>query len=149
MTVQPYHWLIFGVILMIAEMFVPTFFLLWLGAGAVVVAGLSWAIGLSFAVSLVLWAVISVGFCVAWFKFIQPKLAQNRTKAGLGASVIIGEMGLVIKAMTGENAGVIRFNTPKAGASEWAYRSQEPLAVGDNAVVLDVVGNELLIGKKV
>lgn len=86
---------------------------------------------------------------MAWFKFIQPKLSQNRTKAGLGASVIIGEMGLVIKAMVGENAGIIRFNTPKAGASEWAYRSSEPLAVGDNAVVLDVVGNELLIGKKV
>ena len=148
MTVQPYHWLIFGVILMIAEMFVPTFFLLWLGAGAVVAGLLAYALSLDFAWATLVWLVASLGFCVAWFKFIQPKIAQNRTKAGLGASTIIGEMGLVIKAMTADNAGTIRFNTPKAGASEWAYRSNDVLTVGDNAIVLDVVGNELLIGKK-
>lgn len=41
MTIEPWYWLVFGVILAIAEMFVPTFFMLWFGAAAIIVALLS------------------------------------------------------------------------------------------------------------
>ena len=74
MTIEPWYWLVFGVILLIAEMFVPTFFMLWFGAAAIIVALLSWLLGLSVTTSVLLWLVLSVLFCALWFKFIQPRI---------------------------------------------------------------------------
>ena len=149
MQVAAWHWLVFGVVLIIAEMFVPTFFLLWFGAAGVVVAGLAWLFGLSFTIAMLTWLVLSVVFCVLWFKLIQPHI-KNRTQAGLGAGVIIGEIGMITKAPSADVAGIIRFTTPKAGASEWACRSQDDIAlmIGDRVVVLQIMGNELLVTKK-
>lgn len=148
MNIQFYHWLILGAVLMIAELFVPTFFLLWFGAAAILVGALAWVFDFSFAFSVGLWTIFSVGFCVAWFKLVQPKLALHRTKAGLGVSVIIGEIGMIVTVPNAVNAGIVRFATPKAGASEWACRTNDTLQMGESVVVLDVVGNELLVGKR-
>lgn len=148
MQLESWHWLVLGVVLIILEMFVPSFFLLWFGAGAIVVAVMTFVMPLSFLGATMVWLTISILCCLAWFKFIQPNF-KTRTKAGLGAGVIIGETGMIIKAPTPTQAGVIRFSTPKAGASEWACRSQDDsLAVGERAVIVDIVGNELLVSKK-
>lgn len=148
MQLESWHWLVLGVVLIILEMFVPSFFLLWFGAGALVVALFVFVLPLSFLSSVIIWLVLSILFCVTWFKFIQPNF-KTRTKAGFGASTIIGETGMIIKAPTPNQAGIIRFSTPKAGASEWACRSQdENLAVGERAVIVNILGNELLVTKK-
>lgn len=146
MNLEPWHWLVFGIVLMTAEMFVPTFFLLWFGVGAVLTATLGFMMPLSFFAMMLLWLGLSILFIVLWFKLIQPKF-KNRTKAGLGASVIIGETGLLIKVPSDTQAGMVRFATPKAGSSEWACRSADMLAVGDRVQILDIIGNELLIAK--
>lgn len=146
MTVEPWHWLVFGLTLAIAEMFVPTFFLLWFGVGAVLTALVGFVLPLSFLNMVVVWLIFSTIFIVAWFKFIQPHFT-NRTKAGLGASAIIGETGMIIKSASESHAGMVRFATPKAGASEWACRSQSPLEVGDRVRIVDIIGNELLVSK--
>src|SRR5210317_904326 len=39
-TVQYWHWLVFGMILIMAEIFVPSFTIFWFGLGGLVVAGL-------------------------------------------------------------------------------------------------------------
>lgn len=144
MTLEPWHWLVFGLILIIAEMFVPTFFLLWFGVGAVLTALVGFVVPLSFVGMVLLWLILSVIFIVVWFKSIQPRF-KNRTKAGLGASVIIGETGMIVQAPIGTQAGVVRFATPKAGASEWACRSQTAVSVGDRVQIVDIIGNELLV----
>lgn len=148
MTIEPWYWLVFGVILVIAEMFVPTFFMLWFGAAAIIVALLSWLLGLSVTVSVLLWLVLSVLFCALWFKFIQPRI-KNRTKAGLGGATIIGEIGIIIEPTDGTR-GRIRFNIPQLGSSEWMCRTHddEVIAVGERAVVKRIVGNELFVGKR-
>ncbi len=146
--IQPWHWLVFGIVLMTAEMFVPTFFLLSFGAAAVVMAAITWMFSLSLTVAIICWLVLSVVFCGLWFKFIQPKI-KMRTKAGLGGSVIIGEIGMIVDAPCADHIGKIRFAVPKVGASEWACRTyDEQLQVGDRAVVVKVLGNELLVTKK-
>ena len=40
--IEPWHWLVLGFSLMIAEIFIPTFASLWFGAAAVIVAALAW-----------------------------------------------------------------------------------------------------------
>lgn len=143
---EAWHWLVFGMVLMTAEMFVPTFFLLWFGAGAVLTALIVFISPIGFFGAVVVWLIFSLIMVGAWFKFIQPHF-KNRTKAGLGASVIIGETGMIIHSPSTEQAGMVRFATPKAGASEWACRSSDVLGVGDKVRIVDIIGNELLVAK--
>lgn len=90
--IEPWHWLVLGFLLLIVEMFVPTFASLWFGAAAIIVAALSWLLPISVSIQIIVWLVLSSVFLLAWFKFIKP-LSVDRTKAGLGGSVIVGEVG--------------------------------------------------------
>ena len=142
---EPWHWLVLGFLLLIIEMFVPTFASLWFGAAAIIVAALLWLIPIPVSVQIIIWLVLSAIFLVAWFKFIKP-LSVDRTKAGLGGSVIIGETGMIIVAPQPERAGMVRFSVPIVGAAEWMCRtSGEQVAVGDRVIVTDIVGNELIV----
>ena len=143
--IEPWHWLVLGFVLLIVEMFVPTFASLWFGAAAIIVAALLWLIPIPVSVQIIIWLVLSTIFLVAWFKFIRP-LSVDRTKAGLGGSVIIGETGMIIVAPQPERAGMVRFSVPIVGAAEWMCRTRgEQVAVGDRVVVTDIVGNELIV----
>ena len=42
MDLQYWHWLVFGMILIIAELFIPSFTIFWFGLGALAVGGLFW-----------------------------------------------------------------------------------------------------------
>ena len=142
---EPWHWLVLGFVLLIIEMFVPTFASLWFGGAAIIVAALAWLLPISVSMQIIIWLVLSAIFLLAWFKFIKP-LSVDRTKAGLGGSVIIGETGMIIVAPQLERAGVVRFSGPIVGAAEWMCRtSGEQVAVGDRVIVTDIVGNELIV----
>ena len=142
---EPWHWLVLGFVLLIIVMFVPTFASLWFGGAAIIVAALAWLLPISVSMQIIIWLVLSAIFLLAWFKFIKP-LSVDRTKAGLGGSVIIGETGMIIVAPQLERAGVVRFSVPIVGAAEWMCRtSGEQVAVGDRVIVTDIVGNELIV----
>ena len=142
---EPWHWLVLGFVLLIIEMFVPTFASLWFGGAAIIVAALAGLLPISVSMQIIIWLVLSAIFLLAWFKFIKP-LSVDRTKAGLGGSVIIGETGMIIVAPQLERAGVVRFSVPIVGAAEWMCRtSGEQVAVGDRVIVTDIVGNELIV----
>ena len=143
--IEPWHWLVLGFILLIIEMFVPTFASLWFGAAAIIVAALSWLLPISVYLQILIWLVISAIFLLAWFKFIKP-LSVDRTKAGLGGSIIVGETGMIIVPPQPDRAGTVRFSVPIVGAAEWMCRTKgEQLAVGDRVVVTDIVSNEIVV----
>lgn len=143
--IEPWHWLVLGFVLMIVEMFIPTFASLWFGAAAVIVAALSWLLPIPLAIQVLIWLGLSVLFMFAWVKYIKP-LSINRTKAGLGGSVIIGETGMIVVKPQAGGSGLVRFNVPIVGADEWACRTQdEAVEVGDRVVVTDISGNELIV----
>lgn len=145
MPIQPWHWMMLGVVLMTLEMFVPSFFLLWFGAAALMVALMAWLVPMSLIALVISWLLLSVLLCVLWFRFIQPKI-KTRTKAGLGGATVIGEVGMIIERTDGKR-GKIRFNVPMLGASEWVCRTHDdaPLTVGERAVVRRIMGNEMFV----
>lgn len=143
--IEPWHWLVLGFVLLIIEMFVPTFASLWFGAAAIIVAALAWLLPISVSVQVIIWLVLSAAFLVVWFKFVKP-LSVDRTKAGLGGSVIVGETGMIIVSPQPDHAGVVRFSVPIVGAAEWMCRTTgEVIAVGERVVVTDIIGNELIV----
>lgn len=149
MTMQPWHWLVFGLMLAMLELFVPSFFLLWFGISAIITALLVWMLSLSLVVAVSIWLVLSIITCVLWFKLIQPNI-KTRTTAGLGGSVIIGEVGILTKTPIDGQVGTVRFAIPKVGSDEWMCRAKEGeiLQAGDRVIVVQILGNELVVAKK-
>ncbi len=77
-TVQYWHWLVFGMILIMAELFVPSFTIFWFGLGGLVVAGLLLLFSdISFTWQLFIWAIASCAFTFLWFKFIRPMMTDQ------------------------------------------------------------------------
>ena len=145
--ILPWHWIVFGIALMISEIFLATFFILWFGAAAVIVGGLMYLLpDLSLSWQILLWTIISTVLAVAWFKYLKP-LSIDKTKAGLSKEAILGEIGQVLVVPTDEKRGRMRFPAPVLGSDEWIIISQDALAQGDRVTVVDVSGNSLIVKK--
>ena len=71
MDILYWHWWVLGLLLLVAEMLSPTgFFLLWIGAAAILVGGLAWAVpSTGWEVQVVLFGVLSVASFFAWRHF--------------------------------------------------------------------------------
>ncbi len=144
MEVEYWHWLVLGMILVAAEMVVPSFTLLWFGAAAILTGLAVVIMPLSLTVQIFLWTILSVLLTFLWFKFLKP-LSVDKTKAGLPDESIIGETGQVIKLPNNEHRGIVRFTTPKLGSEEWPIICEGPLQLGDRVRVTAVSGNALVV----
>lgn len=140
-----WHWIVLGIFLMLAEIFIGSFFIFWFGAAAVVV-GLSLTIApsISAPTQLIFWTLLSLVFAVAWFRFLKP-LSKDVTKAGLSREALIGEIGQVLSVPNGDKRGMVRFPAPLLGSDEWLIMSQDSLSIGDRVSVKDVSGNSLIV----
>ncbi len=140
-----WHWLVVGMILMIAEIFIPSFTAFWFGLAALLMGGLS-LLGLKLDLNwaLFLWLLFSIAFTVAWFKWIRPR-AIDRTKAGLSREAVVGERGQIVKVPKEGTRGEVRFTVPVLGQETWPCLCQVDLKLGDMVMVKDVLGNALLV----
>lgn len=146
-TIQPWHWLAFGMILIMFELAVPSFTIIWFGCGAIIVAGLVWiSPGLTLSMQIFSWAIASISFTVIWFFVFKPKMI-DRTKAGISLEAVLGESGLVIKIPHDNVRGIIKFTTPLLGAEEWQFICRESVMPGDRVTVINVSGNTLIVQK--
>ena len=142
-----WHWIVFGLALMVTEIFLGSFFIFWFGAAATFV-GLLLVLfpELSETTQIMIWAITSTAFALAWFKIIKP-LNVDKTKAGLSREALVGEIGQVLKVPTGEKRGKVRFPAPVLGSDEWLIISQDELNIGDRVSVVDLSGNSLIVKK--
>ena len=142
-----WHWIVFGLALMVTEIFLGSFFIFWFGAAATFV-GLLLVLfpELSETIQIMIWAITSAAFALAWFKIIKP-LNVDKTKAGLSREALVGEIGQVLKVPTGEKRGKVRFPAPVLGSDEWLIISQDELNIGDRVSVVDLSGNSLIVKK--
>lgn len=146
MIIEPWHWLVLGLFLIILELFLTSFVSLSIGVAAILVAIFSWVMPLNWFIWVMIWLILSVIFTVIGFKFIKPYM-KNRRIAGTGLELIVGQTGMIIHSPQQNNLGKIRFSVPIFGADEWACRSFQNahLSIGERAMVVDVIGNELLV----
>ncbi len=142
-----WHWIIFGFVLLLSEIFLTSFFVLWFGVAAIVIGGclfffpqfpLNWQI--------FIWGLLSTLLAIGWFKYLKP-LSIDKTKAGLSREAILGEIGQVLTPPKGDRRGMLRFPAPVLGSDEWQIIAQDELAIGDRVTVTDVSGNSLIVKK--
>lgn len=142
-----WHWIVFGIFLILSEIALTTFFILWFGVAAVLIGALLFFFpSIAFKWQIFTWTVLSSVLALAWFKYLKP-LSIDRTKAGLSREAIIGEVGQVILAPNSERRGRLRFPAPILGADEWTIIASEPVTEGDRVRVVDVSGNSLMVQK--
>jgi inner membrane protein len=142
-----WHWIVFGVVLVLSELALTTFFILWFGVAAIIMGGilLIWpALDLNW--QIFIWTVLSVVMAILWFKYLKP-LSIDRTKAGLSREAVVGEVGHVIQVPHDNRRGVMRFAVPVLGADEWQIMSSDELSEGDRVQVKEVSGNTLIVSK--
>lgn len=141
-----WHWLLLGMLLIAAEMFVPSFTILWFGLGALLVGLVLLLVDMNFTMQLVLWTISSVVFTVFWFKYFKPKMA-DKTTASSARETVIGEFGQVIKLPTEGSRGKVRFVIPILGDDEWDFISEDSVEIGDRVHISDISGNTLIVVK--
>ncbi|MEE2732846.1 NfeD family protein [Ketobacter sp.] len=142
-----WHWVVLGVLLMLSEIMLTTFFVLWFGIAAVLMGGVLFvAPGLDLTWQILIWTLLSSVLAFFWFKYLKP-LSIDKTKAGLSREAIVGEVGQVISVPQDGKRGRLRFPAPILGADEWLIMSQDALAEGDRVRVKDVSGNSLIVEK--
>lgn len=147
LTLLYWHWIVIGILLMLGEIFIGTFFIFWFGAAAVVI-GLVLILfpALGAASQIIAWGILSTVFALGWFRFLKP-LSTDKTKAGLSRETLLGESGQVLSPPNGDKRGTVRFPAPVLGSDEWLFISQDQLSVGDRVSVVDVSGNSLIVKK--
>jgi len=142
-----WHWLVLGIFLVIMEIFVPSFTVLWFGLGALVVGVVLWPLpDLPLAGQLMIWIVASCAFALGWFKYFKPRMI-DKTTAGIARESAIGESGQVIRAPVAESRGLVRFAVPILGDDEWEFISEQEVAVGDRVFIKEFSGNTLIVVK--
>lgn len=141
-----WHWFVLGIGLVLAELAVPAFFLIWFGAGAVLVGLAAWLMhGLSFAEQIALWILASLAMVFAWFRVFRT--GRHKTRIGMSEGEVIGESGLAVSVVAPFQRGLVRFQKPLLGSEEWSCISDEQIQAGDRVVVVSVEGSILKVAK--
>ena len=138
-------WLVLGVLLMLAELVVPSFFIFWFGLAACGVAAVVAILPQSsLLLELGLWLVASLLLVTAWFGWLEPRRRRSR----IGASdAAVGEIGWVSEAIEPQRRGKVRFQRPVLGAEEWPALADEPIGEGERVRVVAVEGQMVKVAR--
>jgi len=144
MELQWWIWLVLGFGLILLELVLPTFFIIWFGIGAVAVGIIAGLVpGLSLASELVIWVVLSSLTVALWFKVLKPRKADNRWTA----DEVIGEVGLLTAPVSEFQKGRVRFQKPILGNEEWICVAASDIASGERVRIVAIEGNTVRVTK--
>jgi membrane protein implicated in regulation of membrane protease activity len=140
-----WYWLVFGMILMLLELAVPSFTIFWFGLGALVVGLLLLlAPGISLTWQILLWILASTAFAIFWFRVLKPRMT-DRTTSGIAREAVLGETAMVTRMPEGDRRGEIRFAVPMLGSDTWPFICRDEVAIGDRVAVQEISGNTMLV----
>jgi inner membrane protein len=139
-----WHWVALGLGLIVVEMLVSTFFLLWFGLGALLTGFVTLLLPMSFTAQLLVWTLASVAMVAVWQKYFKT---PDRTHAGQAKEGVLGITGLVTRPVSETGKGEILFQRPVLGTDRWPVVADAPIAAGERARVVDVLGQTLKIEK--
>lgn len=141
-----WHWVVAGVVLILAELALPAFVLVWFGLGALLVALVTALLpAASLTAQLGLWLVASVILVFLWFKVFRPE--SHKTRIGTADADVIGEAGLLAHDVAPFEKGEVRFQKPLLGSDTWPCIADEAIRAGERVKVVSVEGSLLKVAK--
>lgn len=136
-----WHWIIFGLVLIVSEIFMPLFIVLWFGLSAVIVGLIDFGFDANFQTELFIWIILSVLFLILWFKFFKDKTIL---KSGQSDSTL-GTKGLVTEDIKPHEKGKVHFESPVLGSSVWYAVSDKIIKKGAAIHIVEVKGQLLKV----
>ena len=133
-------WLIGGVLLLAAEVVAPGFFLIFIGAAAILTGVIALALGLSIAPQLAIFAIVAfLSVRILGRRFYQSKYdVSSDPMLNDRIARLLGKVVTVVQAVNAEGGRV------RVGDSEWSARG-DPADVGDRVRIVDIEGNCLKV----
>ncbi|MDZ4141161.1 MAG: NfeD family protein [Methylotenera sp.] len=137
-------WGVIGLVLLALEMVTVTFYVMWFGVAAIILAVLTWLMpGMSVAVQLFLFAILSIGSLFVWRTYYKKTSSDSRVGQAQGEE--IGRVGIIIESVSVAKNGRIQFTQGVMGSREWAAVANEAIEAGTQAEVIAVEGNSLRV----
>ncbi|MBN1697185.1 MAG: NfeD family protein [Spirochaetales bacterium] len=130
----PLVWLIAGLLLLGAEMFIPGFVIFFFGAGALLVSLLTWLIpGLkeNLLLQFIIW-LVSSGLTLGFFRKFFSKIFRGKEQRDTGEDEFVCKQATVIEPIENNKAGRVSFE----GTSWKAIAYDENIRVGDTVEIL-------------
>ncbi len=138
MEMQWWIWLVFGIGLILLELVLPTFFIIWFGIGAVLVSLIALAApALQLDMQVLLWVPFSSVTTFLWFKLFKRKQPDVRWTA----DSVIGEVGLLTSSVSQFQKGRVRFQKPLLGNEEWTCVADGDIPAGERVRLVAIEGN--------
>jgi len=146
LIIEWWHWVLGGLGLVLLELALPSFFVIWFGLGALLVGLSVLALPtLALTAQIALWIITSVVMVVLWFSVF--KRSQHKTLIGTAAGEVIGEVGLLVSAVAPFQRGKVRFQRPLLGAEEWVCMAETAITSGERVRVVSVEGSFIKVAK--
>ncbi len=146
MTFEWWMWIVGGITLIIAELAIPAFFVIWFGLGALLVGLLMLLFPeLSATAQVATWTLASLALVILWFKVFKQSF--QKTRIGTADGEVIGEVGLLVGAVAPFTRGKVRFQRPLLGSEEWVCIADAAIAAGERVRVVAVEGSFLKVSK--
>jgi membrane protein implicated in regulation of membrane protease activity len=135
-TVSWWHWIVFGIVLLIWDMSMGTFFVLGLGVAAIIVGIIDAFIGTSFTVELTIWMILSILAIAAWFKWFR----ENPVTDSGQSNYRLDTLGIVMEDIQPHSRGKVTFDTPVLGNTSWHAISKVDINKGTRVKIVQING---------
>ncbi|MEA1953120.1 MAG: NfeD family protein [Campylobacterota bacterium] len=135
-TVLWWHWIILGIVLLILEMNMGTFFMLGFGVAAILVGTLDNFMGTSFKTELFIWMVFSILSIAIWFKWFRTKLVSNSGQSNYK----LDTLGTVMEDIEPHSRGKVTFDTPVLGNTSWHATAKVNIAKNTRVKIVEING---------
>jgi membrane protein implicated in regulation of membrane protease activity len=122
-------WLVIGIILFVIEMLTLTFYLLWIGIGAIAAALISLAVPDLFFVQAIAGCIVALGLTF----FTKPLTRFVRKSKGFTDAIddLVGKQGIVIEEVEVGKNGIV-----KVGNETWSASSDQHLHKDEMVIVV-------------
>ena len=135
-TVLWWHWIVLGIILLILEMNMGTFFILGLGVAAILVGIIDYLMGTSFKTELFIWMVLSVLSIAAWFKWFREKPITDSGQSNYR----LDTLGIVMESIQPYSRGKVTFDSPVLGNTSWHATAKVDIDEGTRVKIVEING---------
>jgi len=139
-----WHWIVLGIIFIVAEMIVPNFIIIWLGISAIIVGMIDYLLSPSLSTQLYIWSGLSTILLIAWFYYFKRTW---RSPIGQAEGEYIHIPGRVTEKLDSIRYKA-EFELPILGDRRWVVESNEELNIGDKIEVSKVYGQIIKVKKR-
>ncbi len=141
-----WHWAVLGLVLVMSELLLPMFVLVWFGLSGILVSlALLVAPDMGMSAQILLWTASSLLLVFLWFKVFRR--SYHKVLTGRASASIIGEVGMLTQPVAPFKQGKVRFQKPVVGSDTWDCVADEEIESGARVKVTKVEGNLLTVSK--